>query len=63
MKPVSKPELPIALGTLAFLILVSLLAVAATRHAPTVEIIRGSDPLAPKPAPALMREGETPAVR
>lgn len=63
MKPVSRLELPIALATAALLIALSVLAVFATRRAPTVEVIRGSDPFAPKPAPELMRTGETPAVK
>lgn len=63
MKQVSKLELPIVLGVSALLILLSVLAVAATRRAPTVEVIRGSDPSAPKPVPALMREGEAPALK
>lgn len=63
MKSVSKLELPMVLGTLAFLILVSALAIAATRRAPPVEVIQGPNPYAPKPAPELMRTGETPAVK
>lgn len=63
MKQVIKNELPIVLGTAALLIVLSILAVAATRRAPTVEVIRGSDPFAPKPVPELMRKAETPAVK
>ncbi|OGL66760.1 hypothetical protein A2856_03275 [Candidatus Uhrbacteria bacterium RIFCSPHIGHO2_01_FULL_63_20] len=59
MKSVSKLELPIAIGAAAFLVAVSLLAIAATRRTPTVEIIESPSPSVSKPLPA----GETPVSR